>query len=101
MKSSKSGEEGMPATGGCCGGGDKNMNKDESRPPEKDIDPVCGKTVMTGQAKTSLHDGLIYFFCSSACRETFEQQPSQYTSPENPSSPQFLEDRKVADPELH
>ncbi len=57
---------------------DKNLIQNGSRPPEKDIDPVCGKTVETAQAKTSLHNGLVYFFCSSDCRETFEAQPSQF-----------------------
>lgn len=47
-------------------------------PPEKDVDPVCGKTVSTESAKPSLHDGVVYYFCSRECREIFEAAPEQY-----------------------
>ncbi|HED13277.1 MAG TPA: YHS domain-containing protein [Gammaproteobacteria bacterium] len=94
----KHGEKGAQTTGGCCGGGgDKSKDKQESQPPAKDVDPVCGKTVATEQAKTSLHGGLVYFFCSSSCREKFEGQPSLYTSLENPPSPALLEARHATD----
>ncbi|NYS79169.1 YHS domain-containing protein [Halomonas glaciei] len=36
-------------------------------PPTEDVDPVCGKTVSTEQAKPSVHDGHDYFFCSRDC----------------------------------
>lgn len=29
-------------------------------PPTKDNDPVCGKTVSTDKAKSSVHDGNVY-----------------------------------------
>lgn len=47
-------------------------------PPEKDRDPVCGKTVATAGAKPSVHDGMVYYFCSRECREQFEAAPHLY-----------------------
>jgi YHS domain-containing protein len=47
-------------------------------PPEKDADPVCGKSVRTQQAKPSVHDGSVYYFCSRDCREIFEAAPDGY-----------------------
>ncbi|MEX0696258.1 MAG: YHS domain-containing protein [Dongiaceae bacterium] len=47
-------------------------------PPKKDIDPVCGKTVQTGTARPSVHDGYVYYFCSRECREVFEAAPDVY-----------------------
>lgn len=64
----KSGHEGPPETAG------------ELRwvPPEKDMDPVCKKTVSTGQAKPSVYAGRVYYFCSRECREVFEAAPHLY-----------------------
>jgi YHS domain-containing protein len=44
-------------------------------PPAKDTDPVCGKSVTTAKAKSSVHDGEVYYFCSRDCREIFEAAP--------------------------
>lgn len=57
-------------------------------PPDKDIDPVCGKSVGTDWAKPSVHDGSVYYFCSRECREMFEAAPEQYvgTGAEKPRS---------------
>lgn len=41
-------------------------------PPPTDVDPVCGRTVDTATAKTSVRDGWVYYFCSGECRERFE-----------------------------
>src|SRR5262245_61169624 len=49
-------------------------------PPEKDVDPVCGMTVATRDAKSSVHAGAVYFFCSTACREKFEASPDTFPS---------------------
>ncbi len=51
--------------------------RDEVRwvPPETDQDPVCGKTVHTARAKSTVHDGVVYYFCSRECREVFEANP--------------------------
>jgi len=62
-----------------------------TQPPTSDIDPICGKSVTTHRAKTSLHDGLVYFFCSSACREIFEEHPGRYAANDKQSSPALLE----------
>lgn len=50
-------------------------------PPESDIDPVCGKTVHTDRAKSSVHDGKVYYSCSRECRERFEAAPELYLQP--------------------
>ena len=74
--------------GGCCGGGKKHaaVAKHEqplqeqllSGPPKKDTDPVCGMEISTETAKPSFYDGLVYYFCSQECRETFEASPLKY-----------------------
>ena len=46
--------------------------------PETDIDPVCMKTVQTASAKSTVHDGQVYYFCSRDCRERFEAAPHTY-----------------------
>lgn len=50
-------------------------------PPETDVDPVCGKTVHTEKAKSSVHDGTVFYFCSRECRERFEAAPQLYVGP--------------------
>ncbi len=54
-------------------------------PPETDVDPVCGKTVRTDSAKSSVHDGSVYFFCSRDCREQFEAAPDSYVGTRHPA----------------
>ena len=49
--------------------------------PERDTDPVCGVSVRTSNAKPSVHDGAVFYFCSRECREIFEAAPEQYVSP--------------------
>jgi YHS domain-containing protein len=49
--------------------------------PETDIDPVCGKTVHTDKAKSAMHDGTVYYFRSSECRDRFEAAPQTYVKP--------------------
>lgn len=101
--------------GGCCGGGttdktehntyakhnaDKRIGHKKisttgsvqhgNMPPEKDIDPVCAMEVVTKTAKSSTYDGLVYFFCSQDCLETFEATPKKYTvSDQQPESPRL------------
>lgn len=47
-------------------------------PPTKDVDPVCGKSVATDKARSSVYAGSVYYFCSRECREIFEAAPDQY-----------------------
>jgi YHS domain-containing protein len=42
------------------------------QPPEEAKDIICGKTVRTATAKSSVLNGFVYYFCSSECREQFE-----------------------------
>ncbi|TAL91461.1 MAG: YHS domain-containing protein [Rhodanobacter sp.] len=46
-------------------------------PPPTDVDPVCGKTVRTDGAKSTVHDGMVYYFCSGWSRAS----PTAGTSP--------------------
>lgn len=46
--------------------------------PETATDPVCGTTVHTNAAKSAVHDGYVYYFCSRECRERFEAAPETY-----------------------
>lgn len=57
-------------------------------PPGKDTDPVCGMIVETAKAKTSIHAGQTYYFCSTACRDRFEASPASYlkSPPTTPST---------------
>ncbi|MBK8909488.1 MAG: YHS domain-containing protein [Rhodospirillales bacterium] len=56
------------------------MEKDELvwTAPEQDTDPVCGKDVITAGAKSSVHNGWVYYFCSPECRAKFETAPETY-----------------------
>ena len=47
-------------------------------PPAQDLDPVCGMTVETANAKSSVYAGHVYYFCSPSCREKFEASPTAY-----------------------
>lgn len=50
-------------------------------PPDTDADPVCRRAVDPAQAKSSVYDGYVYYFCSQACRERFEAAPEAYLRP--------------------
>tara|TARA_R110002126_G_scaffold226044_2_gene370794 strand:- start:109 stop:462 length:354 start_codon:yes stop_codon:yes gene_type:complete len=62
--------------------------------PETDTDPVCGTTVQTRTAKSAVHDGHVYYFCSRECRERFEAAPDSYLAAAVPAS---LDMREQAD----
>ena len=47
-------------------------------PARTEIDPVCGKTVDTATAKSSVHAGSAYYFCSTEHRADFEADPERY-----------------------
>jgi YHS domain-containing protein len=46
--------------------------------PDQVTDPVCKMTLQVSAAKTAVHSGQTYYFCSSKCRETFEAAPETY-----------------------
>ena len=54
--------------------------------PKAAIDPVCGKTVQTSAAKSSIDDGAVHYFCSRECRERFEVGPNFYLG-QKPEAP--------------
>jgi YHS domain-containing protein len=35
-------------------------------------------TVETAKAKSAVHDGHVYYFCSADCRDNFEASPGAY-----------------------
>ena len=78
----------MMMRGGCGGhvsghGRHGGRSDDRSRghgwtPPAQDTDPVCGMTVDTKTAKSAIHAGTAYYFCSQECRDKFEASPASY-----------------------
>jgi YHS domain-containing protein len=46
-------------------------------------DPVCGMKVDSASPHAATHDGHTYHFCSEACRDRFEANPSQYSASES------------------
>jgi YHS domain-containing protein len=42
-------------------------------------DPVCGMQVDEKQAQaTAQHQGRTFYFCSTECRQQFQQEPDRY-----------------------
>jgi len=57
-------------------------------------DPVCGMEIDENKAKhKTQHGGETYYFCASACKETFEKNPEKYL---NRSNGDDFDARKVA-----
>lgn len=48
---------------------------------ETQTDPVCGMQVEPANAAgQSNYEGQTYYFCSSGCKQKFDQDPSQFVS---------------------
>jgi len=60
-------------------------------PPVKDLDSVCRKHIFTEDAKSSVYQGKVYYFCSRECREVFETAPEIYLSEQALLVPQTKE----------
>jgi YHS domain-containing protein len=41
-------------------------------------DPVCGMNIDETKAITAQHGAKTYYFCSQACKATFEKDPAKY-----------------------
>jgi YHS domain-containing protein len=54
--------------------------------PKTAVDPVCGRSVQTSAAKSSVDDGAVHYFCSRECRERFEVGPHLYLG-QTPDAP--------------
>jgi len=87
----KHGTQDGAKNGGCCatatGNSDPAAESEAGNavtwaPPEKDRDPVCGETVLPAKAKSTVHDGQVFYFCSRDCREIFEAAPGLYPAKE-------------------
>lgn len=63
-----------PAPRGSNGG--DNRLRWEAPPTARD--PVCRMTISTNEAKSTVHDGDVYYFCSAGCRDKFEAAPQSY-----------------------
>jgi YHS domain-containing protein len=47
--------------------------------PAAAVDPVCGMAVpVTDAEETAEAAGVLYYFCSAACRSRFEHDPASY-----------------------
>ena len=44
----------------------------------KEKDPVCGMEVDPATAESSELEGQTYYFCSSRCKNSFEEEPEKY-----------------------
>jgi len=53
-------------------------DRERSNAPKTAVDPVCGMRVETAKAKSSMLAGTAHFFCSSQCRDKFEQAPESF-----------------------
>ena len=51
---------------------------DRIQEPSQARDPVCGMMVDTATAKSTIHNGRAYYFCSETCRNTFEKSPQDW-----------------------
>lgn len=58
--------------------------------PPKTTDPVCGMSVETASAKSTVYGGQAYYFCSNACRDKFEAGPQNYIG-DSSASPKSME----------
>lgn len=62
------------------------MRKKEVLKMGKATDPVCGMQIETsGAAGQSEFEGRTYYFCSLACKDSFDANPARFTTnePEN------------------
>jgi YHS domain-containing protein len=62
--------------------GNHGDQSDRISQPAQAVDPVCGMTVATAGAKSTVFGGKAWFFCSPACRDKFEAAPQQYAKPD-------------------
>ncbi len=46
--------------------------------PDDQADPVCGMSVDPSTGYSKMHDRQLYRFCSRACLDKFEEEPSRY-----------------------
>lgn len=65
--------------GPACGEHDRGI--EENAPSRTATDPVCGMAVdMDDLGDTSEYNGKQFYFCCSACKQSFDRQPQRYTS---------------------
>lgn len=60
---------------------------------QKVTDPVCGMTIDPETAAgRSTFEGRDYFFCSAACKDEFDRNPSKYRHADASTSPSLADD---------
>lgn len=64
--------------------GDGNNAGGRRSEPAMATDPVCGMSVATPGAKSSLYRGKAFYFCSAKCRDTFEEAPERWSGDVRP-----------------
>jgi YHS domain-containing protein len=72
--------------GSGSGSGHAALGGGQSASTDRNVDPVCGMTVEKASAKTAIHEGQIYYFCSQNCLEKFEAAPASYAKAAAPAS---------------
>ena len=70
------------------GGAMRNQGLAASATPEKALDPVSGREVLTAHALTAAYQGQIFFFESPENRQRFEAAPQQYARNAAPAQEQ-------------
>ena len=61
------------------GHGEHDQRTGKGTPLRTAIDPVCGMTIDVDEpGATSEHNGKLFYFCCSSCKESFETQPERY-----------------------
>ncbi|SPC06662.1 copper transporter [Cupriavidus oxalaticus] len=67
---------------------DQRVSANGSPMPEASArDPVCGMTVKRDVPYQASYAGAQYFFCSSACKQRFEADPTRYVEEQSESAP--------------
>ena len=59
-------------------------------------DPVCGMDVETNNSLLQFHGTETYYFCSSSCRSTFQDEPGKYDNSSEAATEESKEEEAVA-----
>lgn len=59
------------------------LKTQEELSPNMEKDPVCGMDVDPATAQfSSEHEGVVFYFCSAGCKQTFDGDPHRYGHPD-------------------
>jgi len=74
---------------------------EEITPFQATADPVCGMTVVAGEANAqSEYNGTLFYFCCTSCKQEFDRQPESYVGliSENSSSQEQVPENSSTHP---